>query len=77
MQKTGPSSTSNVELSGPVDARADEVGRHEIRRELHALERAAEDGGDRPDRQRLREPGNSLDQEVPAGEERDERPLEE
>ena len=42
-------------LAGPVDARADEVGRHEVGRELHARERAAEHAGRRLDRQRLRE----------------------
>ena len=61
---------------GPVDARADEIRRDEVGRELHALERAAEHGRGRLDRERLREPGHALDQHVPAGEQADEHPLE-
>ena len=61
---------------GPVDARADEVGRNEVGRELHALERAAEHRGRGLDRQGLRQSGNALDQDVPAGEQADEHPLE-
>ncbi len=63
-------------LVGPVDARADEVGRHEVGRELHARERAAEHAGRRLDRQRLREPGDALDQQVPLREQADEHALE-
>ncbi len=63
-------------LVGPVDARADEVGRHEVGRELDARERAAEHAGRRLDRQRLREAGHALDQEVPLREQADEHPLE-
>ena len=46
-----------VELAGllVVDARADEVRRHEIGRELDALERAADGARERLDRQRLGE----------------------
>ena len=67
-----------VERSLPraVHARADEVGRDEVRRELDALERAAEHVGDGLDRQRLREAGDALDQEVPAREQADEHALE-
>ena len=61
---------------GPVDPRADEVARHEVGRELDAPERPAEHGRGRLDRQRLREPGHALDQEVAAGDEADEHPLE-
>ena len=63
-------------LVGPVDARADEVGRDEVRRELHALERAAEHRRRRLDRQRLREARHAFDQHVPAGEQADEHALE-
>ena len=63
-------------LARAVDARADEVRRHEVGRELHARERAAEHAGGRLDRQRLREAGNALDQEVALREQADEHPLE-
>ena len=59
-------------LAGLVDARPDEVGRDEVGRELHPLEAAAQHLGDGLDRQRLREAGNALDQQVPAREEADE-----
>ena len=45
-------------------------------RELDARERAAEHAGGRLDRQRLRQPGDALDQEVPLREQADEHPLE-
>ena len=76
LQKTGPSSMSNCSLRALVHPRADEVGRHEVGRELDALEAAAEDVGDGLDGQRLREAGHALDQEVPAGEQADEDALE-
>ena len=60
----------------PVDPRADQVGRHEVGRELQALERAAEHVGDGLDGERLGEAGHALEQHVPAGEERHEQPLE-
>ena len=60
----------------PVDPRSDEVARDEIGRELDALEAAAEHGSSRLDRQRLREPGNALDQQMPARDEADEHALE-
>ena len=60
----------------PVHARADEVGRHQVGRELHAPEAPAEHGGERLDRQRLGEPGHAFEQHVPAGEQRHEQPLE-
>ena len=65
-----------VGLVGPEDPRADQVARHEVGRELHALERPAEHGGGGLDRERLREAGHALDQEVPAGEQAHEHPLE-
>jgi hypothetical protein len=63
-------------LVRPVDAGADEVGGDEVGRELDALERPAEDGGGRLDRQRLRKPRYSLDQQVALGEQADEDALE-
>ena len=67
-----------VERAGvrAVDARADEIGRHEVGRELHAAEGAAEHLRGRLDRQRLGEPGDALEQEVAAGEQADEHALE-
>ena len=67
-----------VEAPGvrPVDARADEVGRHQVRRELDAPELPAEHVGERLDGQRLRQPGDALEQHVAAGEQRDEQALE-
>ena len=76
LQKTGPSSVSKPPVVGPVDAGAHEVGRDEVGRELDPLERAAEHGGRRLDRQRLREARDALDQQVAAGDEAHEHPLE-
>ena len=76
LQKTGPSSVSNVPSPRAVDARADEVGRDEVGRELHAREGAAEHAGGRLDRQRLREARNALDQQVALREQADEHALE-
>ena len=61
---------------GPVDARPDEVGRHEVRRELDAVERAAEDVRGGLHRERLGQPRNALDQEMTAGQEAHEHALE-
>ena len=62
-------------LAGAVHPRADEVGRHEVRRELDPLEAAADHLGDGLDGQRLREAGDALDQEVSTREQADEDPL--
>ena len=59
-----------------VDPRADEIRRDEVRRELDAGERAAEDARSGLDRQRLREAGHSLDEEVALREEAHEHALE-
>ena len=72
----GPELGVERALARPVDARPDEVRRDEIRRELDARERAAEHAGRRLDRQRLREPGNALDQQVPLREQAHEHALE-
>src|SRR4051812_17211980 len=61
---------------GAVDARADEVRRYEVRRELQALEGAAQRVGERLDGQRLGQPRHALEEDVPAGQERHEQPLE-
>ena len=75
LQNTGPELRLEVALVRAVDARADEVGRHEVRRELHAVEGAAEHRGGGLDRQGLREARHALDQDVPAGEQADEHPF--
>ena len=76
LQNTGPSSVSNAARVRPVDARADEVGRHEVGRELQALERAAEHVGDGLDGQRLGQARDALEQHVAAGQQRHEHALE-
>ena len=63
-------------MVGLPDARADEVGGHEVGRELDAVEGAAEDVGERPHGQRLGEPGHAFEQHVTAGQQRDEHALE-
>src|SRR5581483_8558111 len=67
------------ELAVPlvVDARPDEVGGHEIGRELHPLELARDRLSYGLHRERLREARHALDEEVPAREERDDDPLQE
>ena len=58
------------------DPRPDDVGGNQIRRELDALELAADRLGERLHGQGLGEPGDALDEEVAAREERDDHPLE-
>ena len=67
------------ELAGllVVDARADEVGRDEVGRELDALELAADRVGDGLDRHRLGEARHALDEDVAADQQRDDEPLQE
>ena len=55
-------------LAGLVDAGADDVGGHEVGRELQAGERAADRAGQRLDGERLRDAGHTLEQAVAAGE---------
>ena len=63
---------SGPELEAPrahvVDRRAEQVGGQQIRRELHPGEVHAERGGEAPRDERLAEPGDVLDEDVPAGE---------
>ena len=58
-----------------VDPRADQVGRDEVGRELDALELAADRLGQRLDRHRLGKARDALDEDVAAGEQRDDQPL--
>ncbi len=60
-----------------VDARADQVGRHEVGRELDALERAAHGARERLHRERLGETRHALDQQVALREDRHQHALEE
>ena len=73
---TGPSDVLNSPDLLVVDAGADEVGGHEVGRELDALELAADRAGERLDRHRLGETGHALHQHVPAREQRDDQPFE-
>src|ERR1044071_1258669 len=56
LQNTGPSEVAGLLV---VDARADEVGRHQVGRELDAAESAAHRGGERFDGEGLCEPGHA------------------
>ena len=60
---------------GAVDPGADEVAGHEVGRELDPAERRVERVGEGPDRQRLGQAGHALEQQVAAGQQRDEDPL--
>ena len=75
LTKTGPSSTSNFSARLPVDPGAHDVGRHQVRGELHPGEAAADDPGQGLHGQGLGHPGHALQQAVPAREQRDEHPL--
>ena len=57
------------------DLGAGDVRRHQVGRELDALEVEVEDVGERLDQQRLRQAGHAGDQAVAAGEERDQHLL--
>ena len=61
---------------GPVDPRADEVRGDEVGRELDAPEGRVERVGEGPDRERLGEAGDALEQQVAAREQGDEHALE-
>ncbi len=50
--------------AGPVDAGADDVGRHQVRGELKAGERAADGAGEGLDGERLGDTGHALEQAV-------------
>ena len=50
------------------DVRADDVGRHQVGRELDARERQVQDVGERVHEARLADAGNAFEQHVAAGE---------
>jgi hypothetical protein len=58
------------------DARADEVGRNQVGRELDALEGAAQGLGQRLHGQRLGQPRNPFDEQVALGQHRHHHPFE-
>ena len=55
------------------DVRADDVGRHEVRRELDAAEAEVQRLGHRAHQHRLAEPGHALEQRVRSGQQADQR----
>ena len=71
-----PELGAELAVVGLPDAGADEVGGDEVGRELDAAEGAAEHVGERPHGQRLGEAGHALEQDVAAGQQRDEHALE-
>ena len=72
--KIGPRMNRMTRLPGRAvlldHLRAEDVGRHEVGRELDAVEPQVHRLGERLDEQRLGEPGNAAQQDVAAGEER-------
>ena len=58
-----------------VDLGADDVARQQVRRALDALEAAVDGFGDDAGGRRLGQPGNALDQDVPAGQQADQQRL--
>ena len=75
MAKIGPGWKRKTPLPALLDedVRAGDVGRHQVRRELDAVERAVDDVGDRPDEHRLAEAGHALEQDVAVGEQAGQR----
>ena len=57
-----------------IDQRADQVGRQQVRRELNAVELAMDRRRQRLDGRGLGQAGHALEQDVPAGEQRDQQP---
>ena len=68
----------HLELAGRlvVDAGADDVGRHQVGRELHPVEVAADGLRERLDGERLGQAGHALDQHVAAGQQGYDQPFE-
>ena len=75
LANTGPHSMSKSSRRRAPDAGADEVGGHEVRRELEPGERAAHDLRQRRHGQRLGQAGHALDQAVAVGEQAQHDPL--
>jgi hypothetical protein len=62
-------------LALPVDAGTDDVGRHQVGRELYARERPANHPRERLHGQRLGDARNALEQDVPLGQQADQHAL--
>ncbi len=75
LANTGPSSVSKDSVDGTPHARADDVAGHQVRGELEPGERAAGDVGQGAHGQGLGDAGHSLEQQVTAGEQPDQHPL--
>ncbi len=71
--KIGPLTSSERVALEVEDIRAGDVGGHQVGRELDAVEVRAEHVGERADEQRLGDAGHAFDERVLAGEDRDER----
>ena len=70
LAKTGPRWNSNRRPPfGRLvqDVRADQVGRHQVGRELDPLELQVQRVGQRPDQQRLAQPRHAFEQHMSAG----------
>ena len=61
----GPGDERELARLAAVDARPGDVARHEVRRELDALEGAAAHDGERARDERLAEARRALDEDVP------------
>ena len=70
-----PLAEDELALPLVVDAHAEDVAREQIARELHAPQFAADGLGERAGERRLADAGDVLDEQVAAGEQRDEREL--
>ena len=76
LQNTGPSSVSNEAGVGSVHARADEVGGDQVGGELDPAVGTAEYRREGLDGECLGQSGDSFEQDVAAGEQADQQPLE-
>ena len=75
LAKTGPGWNRNCALAVLLDedVGADDVGRHQVRRELDAVERAVDDVRDGSHEHRLAQARHALEQRVAVGDEADQR----
>ncbi len=75
LAKTGPGWNWKCALAVLLDehVRADDVGGHQVRRELDAVEGAVDDVGERAHEHRLAQAGHALEQCVAVGDEADQR----
>ena len=73
LANTGPGWNRNVRWPPSLDedVGADDVGGHQVGRELDAVERAVDDVGEGPHEHRLAQAGHALEQRVAVGDEAD------